>query len=431
MNRNQQSNEIVNEISLLYELSLSIGNSLNLHENCDLFIRKLLSRKNLNFASVWIKDSFLCYYDSDNAKTVYAYPQQMTAETEIPLTHPLFSLSECEEVLIVNSSDENYCRLITEKNTSTGTFFVFPLGSLGILKLYSIEEMKEAEYSRIARELRNVVLKFKVSVEACLMYSRSLREIQEKEKLAKELLYSKMEAESANRAKSDFLATMSHELRTPLNSVIGYSDFMLTDEADEICTRHKKYLNNIYTSGKHLLALINNVLDISKIEAGKMDLKYETFCVSETIDEVRMLISPLAHSKMIKIEYSVPPKPWKIQADRLKFKQILFNLASNAIKFTPNNGKITINASEKEGNVEISVKDTGIGISPQDMKKLFCAFTQLDSNINRPYEGTGLGLYLTKQFVEMHHGTINVQSEAGKGSNFTFAIPMINPHPEI
>ena len=238
------------------------------------------------------------------------------------------------------------------------------------------------------------------------------------------LVQAKIAAETANRAKSEFLANMSHELRTPLNSIIGFSDLMLDGNAGEIEDMQKKFLGNISTSGKHLLSLINNILDLSKIEAGKMELNYELFGLYNTIDEIKQVISPLAQKKNIDLKVVNDGSLQEIYADRVRFKQILFNLANNAIKFTPQGGKVTISTTRIKDKAQFAIKDTGIGISEEKKSSLFLPFTQLDSSLNRFHEGTGLGLSLVKKFVEMHGGNIWVESELGKGTVFTFELPL-------
>jgi PAS domain S-box-containing protein len=243
-------------------------------------------------------------------------------------------------------------------------------------------------------------------------------------KLAEDmLLNAKLAAEDASRSKGEFLATMSHELRTPLNSIIGFSDMMLSGNVGDLNEKQAKYINHISTGGKHLLELINDILDLSKIEAGKMEIQYESFSVSDVIEEVTMLIAPLALKKNIDLNIQVEPQLGSINADKIKFKQILYNLASNAIKFTPEKGYVGITANLVENMLEISVTDNGIGISTKDLCRLFQPFQQLNSYMTREHEGTGLGLILVKKYVEMHGGSVWVESEVGKGSTFTYSIP--------
>jgi len=239
------------------------------------------------------------------------------------------------------------------------------------------------------------------------------------------LIQARVAAETANRAKSDFLTTMSHELRTPLNSIIGFSDLIISGSVGQISDTQRRFIENISSSGKHLLALINNVLDLSKVEANKMELYYEIFSVADVFSEVKQLISPLAAGSGLRVEFHREDNITTMYADKTRFKQILFNLISNAIKFTPTDGSVAVFASRKGDMAEFIVKDTGIGISKNDKGRLFQPFTQLDSAINRQYAGTGLGLSLVKQFIEMHNGNIRVDSEVGKGTTFTFELPLI------
>ncbi len=239
-----------------------------------------------------------------------------------------------------------------------------------------------------------------------------------------ELKIQSQELAAASKTKSEFLANMSHELRTPLNSIIGFSEILHDLTFGPLNEKQSKYVNNVLISGKHLLALINDILDLSKVEAGKTEIIYEDFSVYTVINEVKTLVVSIASKKHIMIYVTIDEKLTTLHADVGKFKQILFNLMSNAIKFSPNDGAITIDAQCINDTAQIAITDTGIGISKDDQKKLFQSFVQVDASTSRQFGGTGLGLALTKRLVELHDGKVWVESELGKGSTFTFTLPL-------
>lgn len=228
---------------------------------------------------------------------------------------------------------------------------------------------------------------------------------------------------SASRAKSEFLANMSHELRTPLNSIIGFSELLKQTTCNE--EKHKRYVDNVLTSGKHLLDIINDILDLSKVEAGKIDLIIEDMNVAKTINEIAGLVREMASKRKVILKSELEPELEFIKADHMRFKQILFNLLSNAVKFSKSEGGVVTVAAKKEGDMaKFSVTDTGIGIREEDMDRLFQTFEQLDSGITKNYGGTGLGLAISKKLVELQGGTIAVESRYGEGSTFTFTLPI-------
>jgi signal transduction histidine kinase len=255
-------------------------------------------------------------------------------------------------------------------------------------------------------------------------------------------------AESANKAKSEFLANMSHELRTPLNAIIGFSEALMSGIYGPVDPSHINHLKSIFVSGERLLNLINSILDLSKIEAGLMNLEQREFSLKELIRSSADLFRGKAMTHTVTVEYQVEDNLDAIVADERKLKQILFSLLSNAIKFTPEGGSVLIAARRVQRPVhayadarqatgqgiaeqpddnnllEIAVKDTGIGIAAEDIPRLFQPFQQLESSFQKRYAGTGLGLSLTKRLVELHGGGIRVESEKGKGSAFIFSIPL-------
>jgi signal transduction histidine kinase/CheY-like chemotaxis protein len=228
----------------------------------------------------------------------------------------------------------------------------------------------------------------------------------------------------ANRLKSEFLSVMSHELRTPLNAIIGFSEVLMDMGDGSIGDREEKYLMNIETSGRHLLQLINDILDLAKISSEDEELARESISVPQVMEDIRKLGHPFAARRRIWLEVLPAEALPLIMADPAKVKRILYNLVSNAIKFTPEGGRVILEARPVDGMVEISVTDTGIGISQEDQKKIFMEFQQLESSHSRKYEGTGVGLALSRKLVELHGGRIWVESELGKGSKFSFTLPM-------
>ena len=260
----------------------------------------------------------------------------------------------------------------------------------------------------------NLLQTFATQSVLAIQNARLFREIEDKSR----------QIEAANRHKSEFLANMSHELRTPLNAIIGFSEVLGERLFGELNEKQAEYTDDILTSGRHLLSLINEILDLSKVEAGRMELEVATFDLPLAIDNARTFVRERATKHGVTLDVDVDERLGEFMGDERKIKQILLNLLSNAVKFTPEGGRIGIAARQTDGSVEISVSDTGIGIAPADQPKIFEEFRQVGSDYAHKGEGTGLGLTLAKKFVELHGGKIWVESEVGKGSTFTFTLPI-------
>jgi PAS domain S-box-containing protein len=245
-----------------------------------------------------------------------------------------------------------------------------------------------------------------------------------------ELSERNQEVERANRLKSEFLASMSHELRTPLNTILGFSELLSEETAGALNEKQKRFLTHIQRDASHLLELINDVLDLSKIEAGRLELRLEKFPLAVAVAEVLTSVRPLAATKGINLDSDLDMQ-LTLEADRLRFNEILYNLLSNAIKFTPAGGRVWIESSLVDGSVCILVGDTGIGIASEDLEPIFESFRQASATTKGVREGTGLGLAITKKLVEHHGGKIWVESGPGKGSRFFFTLPASEPEEEM
>jgi len=313
---------------------------------------------------------------------------------------------------------------ILEQREFTGTRARPLITRFGYRSLLSVPLLREQEIlggltvwrrqtGEFKPEVVNLLQTFATQSVLAIQNARLFREIEDKSR----------QIEAANRHKSEFLANMSHELRTPLNAIIGFSEVLQERLFGELNDKQAEYTSDILTSGQHLLSLINEILDLSKVEAGRMELELAPFDLPLAIDNARTFVRERAVKHGITLDVDVDDRLGEYVGDERKIKQILLNLLSNAVKFTPEGGRISISANKTDTGAEISVSDTGIGIPPAEQPTIFEEFRQVGGDYAHKREGTGLGLTLAKKFVELHGGKIWVESQVGKGSTFTFTLP--------
>ncbi len=303
-----------------------------------------------------------------------------------------------------------------------------PLGAFAIYARdrYAFDPNERALVAELGETLGHGIMRLRARREreealSALELSRAELEMRVTQRTA-ELRVAKEQAESADRLKSAFLATMSHELRTPLNSIIGFTGILLQELPGRVNDEQRKQLSMVQNSARHLLALINDVLDISKIEAGQLNLSRESFDLRASLEKVAGVLKPQVDKKSLTLALDLPPGPCRIVGDARRVEQVAMNLLTNAVKFTER-GSVAIRLRRESKGYIIALADTGIGIGAADLEKLFRPFQQVESGLTRRYEGTGLGLSICKRLVEMMGGTIGVESTPGEGSTFTFTLP--------
>ena len=284
----------------------------------------------------------------------------------------------------------------------------------------SLSPVHSAEGFRVSAIIRDVTDRQKAEDEFRKLQSRLASELSSANQ---ELEIRSREAEEANRLKSEFLASISHELRSPLHTIIGFSELLAEQLEGPLNKKQSRFVNHIHRDSLHLLELINDILDLSKIEAGKIDLHLEAFNALDAVQDALTSIGPAADAKQITLELKASP-PLNVHADRVRLKQILLNLLSNAVKFTPENGRVSVEYHERSGIAQFCVSDTGFGIPEQEHQTIFNKFHQVGPTSKGVREGTGLGLAITKHLVEQHGGRIQVESQIGNGSRFSFTLPL-------
>jgi signal transduction histidine kinase len=319
-----------------------------------------------------------------------------------------------EPVEIRDIADEsNYQSRIREVLIRCGYRSVLAVPLLRENHLLGALAVNRSNPGDFALEVIELLRTFATQSALAIQNARLFREIEDKSR----------QLEVASQHKSEFLANMSHELRTPLNAIIGFSEVLSERMFGEINEKQAEYIDDILESGRHLLSLINDILDLSKIEAGRMELEPTDFELPSAIENALTLVKERAHRRGIALVRTVDERLGLIHADERKVKQVLLNLLSNALKFTPEGGQIDVRARVHNGATEISVTDTGVGIAPEDQEAVFEEFRQVGTASKR-VEGTGLGLAISRKFVELHGGRIWVESQVGKGSTFAFTLPL-------
>jgi len=317
-----------------------------------------------------------------------------------------------------------------ERNFYIAMSFAMLFTSVGILTAFYVFKGVVQPITKITNTMRLVAeghlereIPFEHRVDEIGFLARALRVFRDSDLEKRRLQVDKDTAEAANHAKSEFLANMSHELRTPLNAILGFSEVIKSQMFGPLSGRYRSYAADIFNSGNHLLELINEILDLSKLEAGKLELHEEDVNLAAALEACMQLVEPHAQSTQIRLTAAFDDDIALVRVDPRRFRQIVLNLLSNAVKFTRDGGQVCVSTFQKNGDLILTFADTGIGMAPEEIPKAMASFGQVDSKISRRHEGTGLGLPLTKHLVELHGGTLTVESEVNVGTTVTITLP--------
>ena len=401
------------EVGALSEVSRAVSSSLNLHEVLDAVAGHAVNLSKSDGCGVFEFNQARQALDVVASYNLSSEFLTSIQKTMIDLGKTTIGqAAERGQPLQVSDMADAHDHPFREFSLKAGfrSLLTVPMRGDGVIRGIVLLRRSPGEFDdRVVNLLTALASQSKVAIENARLFS----EIDEKGR----------QIEAANRHKSEFLANMSHELRTPLNAIIGFSEVLLDPTLKVNEEEQRQFLTDVLSSGKHLLGLINEVLDLAKIEAGKMELQIEPALLQDVVEAVSNTMRSLAAKKSINLRVDSDESLASFPMDGARVKQVLLNLVSNAIKFTPEGGRVWVRAGAKDGNARIEVGDTGPGIAAEDQERIFLEFQQAGSDAGKP-QGTGLGLALAKKFVEMHGGRIWLESEVGKGSRFFFTIPI-------
>ena len=418
----------VNELSSLHSIGIAITSILDMDNLLDTVLKTVVHNLGYDRAIIMLVDEERGVLSNGKIIGGTEEMDKLIENWEPPISEDAGVLAQVvisgEPILVsdVNRTDIEM-NMDMVKALKTKSFLEVPLKTkekvIGVMAVDNFESG-----AKLTEDDKNLLSTLAGQVAISIENARLVEEVAKRERIKQE----KEIAESANRTKSEFLANMSHELRTPLNAIIGFSEILVDKTFGDLNDRQGKYADNIMTSGVHLLELINDILDLSKVEAGKMELEPAKTNIKELLENSLIMIKERALKHNISLDLHISDKlaDLEIQVDERKLKQIMFNLLSNAVKFTPDGGEIRVEAKQEGEGLIISVSDTGIGLKPEDQERIFDTFEQVGSEDTRNQQGTGLGLALTRRLTELHGGRIWVESEGeGRGSTFTIMIPTL------